>query len=74
MAYPGEGYKMSNYGLKTYTPEEMKEQWREIVEREHKCTTNHTSNRGASQVPEESSEISYFGNDKKYSKTPTYDR
>ena len=39
MAYPGEGYKMSNYGHKTYTPEQMKEQWRESVERETKVGT-----------------------------------
>lgn len=29
MAYPGESYNMSNYGSKTYTPEQTKEQWRE---------------------------------------------
>ena len=32
-AYPGEDYKMSNYGKKRYSPEQKKEQWREGVER-----------------------------------------
>ena len=36
MAYPGEGYKMANYGWKSYTPEQAKEQWRESVQREAK--------------------------------------
>ena len=35
-AYPGEGYKMSNYGLKRYSPEQIKEQWRENVDRQTK--------------------------------------
>ena len=35
-AYPGEGYKMSNYGLKQYSPEQIKEQWRENVNRQTK--------------------------------------
>ena len=30
-AYPGEGNKMSNYGLKVPTPEELKLLWGEIV-------------------------------------------
>lgn len=29
--YPGEGYKMSGYGLKMYNPEEEKNQWVETV-------------------------------------------
>lgn len=35
-AYPGEGYKMSNYGLKTYSAEQIKLQWKKAVEREIK--------------------------------------
>lgn len=31
MAYPGNGQRMSNYGLKTPTPEESKLLWIEIV-------------------------------------------
>lgn len=36
MSYPGEGYKMSNYGLKRYSPEQLKEQWRENIDRQIK--------------------------------------
>jgi len=35
-AYPGEGYKMSNYGLKRYTMHQAMEQWKEAVEKEAK--------------------------------------
>ena len=31
MAYPGDGYKMANYGSKWYTPSQEKEQWAEAV-------------------------------------------
>ena len=43
MAYPGEDYKMSNYGLKTYTPEQIKELWRENTEREIKIASQHNA-------------------------------
>ena len=43
MAYPGEGYKMSNYGLKTYTPEQIKELWRESTTREIKIACQHNA-------------------------------
>ena len=36
MAYPGDGYSMSNYGRKKYSPEQVKEQWKEHVVREIK--------------------------------------
>ncbi len=36
MAYPGDGYKMSNYGKKKYSPDQKKEQWKEYVGREKK--------------------------------------
>ena len=36
MAYPGDGYSMSNYGKKRYSPEQLKEQWKEHVLRETK--------------------------------------
>lgn len=35
-AYPGEGYKMSNYGKKKYSPDQKKEQLREAIERANK--------------------------------------
>lgn len=41
MAYPGEGYNMSNYGLKTYSPEQIKEMWRESTDREAKINRLH---------------------------------
>ena len=34
---------MSNYGLKTYTPEQIKEMWREGIEREIKISKQHTA-------------------------------
>ena len=73
MAYPGEGYQMSNYGLKTFTPEETKEQWREHVEREHKCTTNHVNREPPKEIGDPG-DVTYFGNNKEHTKTTTYDR
>ena len=43
MAYPGEGYKMSNYGVKKYTAEQVKEQWKKSVDREKKVSESYTS-------------------------------
>ena len=43
MAYPGDGYKMSNYGLKTYSPEQSKEMWKEAVHREQTIVKQHSS-------------------------------
>ncbi len=40
MAYPGDGYKMSNYGLKGYTPDQKKEQWKRAVQREEKVSVH----------------------------------
>lgn len=45
MSYPGDGYKMSNYGYKSYTPEQVKEQWRESTVREAKTARLHAANR-----------------------------
>lgn len=49
MAYPGEGYKMSNYGLKTYTPEQIKEVWRESIGREIKIAQQHNATKAKAQ-------------------------
>jgi hypothetical protein len=38
MTYPGDGYKMSNYGFKNYTPDQVREQWKEAVVRERKVS------------------------------------
>ena len=76
---------MSQYGLKTYTPEEEKEQWRELVEREEKMSRHHTSRKlkerekSANEPESDSSQqqpekLSYFDNNKEYEKTTTYDR
>lgn len=50
MAYPGEGYKMSNYGYKTYNPEQIKELWRENTTREFKIAKNHPSSQPITKV------------------------
>jgi len=77
-AYPGEGYKMSNYGLKTYTPEQMKEQWRESVERETKFTKRHSSPKKEpcpeTELSSSLQQVNYFNNDKRYESISTYDR
>ena len=76
-AYPGEGYNMSNYGLKTYTPEQMKEQWREKVERESKVTKYHPASKNTKHHVEQlctSQQLNYFNTDKKYESSSTYDR
>ena len=79
MAYPGEGYHMSNYGVKTFTAEEEKEQWREHVDREAKATRGRRT-RGAGRSPpqEEGTQsckpVSYFNNGKEHQKATTYDK
>lgn len=79
MAYPGDGYHMSSYGVKTFTPEEEKEQWREHVEREAKATRGRRTRRsGRSPLEEEGTRsynpVSYFGNGKEHQKATTYDK
>ena len=76
-AYPGEGYNMSNYGLKKYTPEQMKEQWREKVDRERKVTKYHPASKNTEHHAKQlctSQQSNYFNNDKKYETSSTYDR
>ena len=46
MTYPGDGYKMSNYGYKYYSPDQVKEQWREKVMREEKVRCTLTPSKG----------------------------
>ena len=79
MAYPGDGYHMSNYGVKTFTAEEEKEQWREHVEREAKATRGRrTRGPGGSSPVEEGTQrykpMSYFDNGKEHQKETTYDK
>ena len=71
MAYPGDGYKMSNYGHKTYTPEQTKEQWRESCTREHRISDSH----GATKKRESGgSQDLYFNTRKTHDKVSSYDR
>ena len=70
---------MSSYGVKSFTPEEEKEQWREHVEREAKATRGRRTRRcGRSPLEEESTQsynpVSYFGNGKEHQKATTYDK
>ena len=41
MSVAEKGYQMSNYGLKTYTADQVKEMWRENVCRENKIAKQH---------------------------------
>lgn len=41
MSVADKGYQMSNYGLKTYTADQVKEMWRENVSRENKIAGHH---------------------------------
>ena len=75
MAYPGDGYKMSNYGHKTYTAEQTKEQWRESCTRERRICEGHRLTR---QTRRESGEAAtgpnYFNTSKTHGKVSSYDR
>ena len=78
MAYPGDGYKMSNYGHKTYTAEQTKEQWRESCTRERRITEDHRTTR---QARRESKNLdtadqndNYFNTRKTHAKVSSYDR
>ncbi|XP_022109202.1 uncharacterized protein C5orf49 homolog [Acanthaster planci] len=86
-AYPGEGNKMSNYGLKVPTPEELKLLWEEIVGRERRIRANHLATKGAGsgehwpgvkglEPTEEQmkTKFTYFNNNKEFSPNSTYDR
>lgn len=74
MAYPGEGYKMSNYGYKTYTPEQMKEQWRESVERERNLAKAHSAAKKVNLPDPSTAGTNYFANEKTYPEISSYDR
>ncbi|XP_071812559.1 cilia- and flagella-associated protein 90-like [Apostichopus japonicus] len=86
MAYPGNGQRMSNYGLKTPTPEESKLLWIEIVAREKKIRANHLATKGNNsaewpgiqhQLPskeEMATHHNYFNNEKRHQPNSTYDR
>lgn len=79
MAYPGDGYKMSNYGHKTYTPEQTKEQWRESCTRENRISESHGAAKkrresGGSQDSTASEAMTYFNTHKTHDNVSSYDR
>ncbi|XP_066936699.1 cilia- and flagella-associated protein 90-like isoform X2 [Clytia hemisphaerica] len=73
------GNRRSNYGLKTYTPEETKNQWKETVKRQveihrnHNCAANERRRiekiKNGEYVP-----TSYFNNNKQHKTPSAYDR
>lgn len=75
-----EGHKMSNYGAKTYNPEEQKRQWKEHVNKEMNQQKNHPINKSEHFKKRESCEenldknINYYNSVKQYDKNGTYDR
>ena len=79
MAYPGEGYMMSSYKKKWYTPEQRKLQWEETVKREIHSTNSHPVNKSnpATDVldsPGVKDAESYFNNHKSYPTSYLYDK
>ena len=79
MAYPGEGYTMSSYKKKWYTPEQRKLQWEETVKREIHSTNSHPVNKSnpATDVldsPGVKDAESYFNNHKSYPTSYLYDK
>lgn len=81
MAYPGDGYKMSNYGHKTYTPEQTKEQWRESCTRERRISDGHGATRNTRRAsgeldksPSTETEDNYFNTRKTHDTVSIYDR
>ena len=75
----GAGESRSNYGVKTFTPEEIKNEWIENVERAQRIRKNHKcamqEREGIEKVKNgEISQISYFNNNKQHAVSSTYDR
>ena len=69
----------SNYGLKTYTPEEMKNQWKQHVEKHRLMRVAHKSaNEERQKIAKIKEgfreEISYFNNNKQHFPVSAYDR
>ncbi|XP_063689837.1 uncharacterized protein LOC134822631 [Bolinopsis microptera] len=71
---------MSNYGAKSYNPEEQKRQWKEHVHNEIKTQMNHPISKSEHFVKKEGLEacldrkINYYNSEKQYDKNGTYDR
>ena len=78
-SYPGEGYNMSNYKKKWYTPEQQKLQWEEAVRHENEVTKTHPVNKDKSaeeflNSQEAESAQTYFNNKKSHAVSYTYDQ
>ena len=50
MSVADKGYEMSNYGLKTYNPDQVKEMWRENICKENKIARSHKATTMASET------------------------
>ncbi|XP_073232585.1 cilia- and flagella-associated protein 90-like [Porites lutea] len=81
------GRLMSNYGLKTYTPEQIKEQWRESMKRESRLRDAHLITSSCSEELTKawktnfsrhfSSDVAvqnYFNTNKQHERVSNYDR
>ncbi|XP_057292197.1 cilia- and flagella-associated protein 90-like [Hydractinia symbiolongicarpus] len=69
----------SNYGLKTYTPEETKNQWKETVNRQRLIHMNHKcAEKERKEIKEfklgNVKNLSYFNNNKEHCLVSAYDR
>lgn len=66
---------MSNYGRKTYSPEQVKEMWRESTEKEAKIAKSHdVTKKLAEKKPDLSKPQSYFDNHKTHKRDYEYDK
>ena len=68
---------MSNYGHKTYTPEQTKEQWRESCTREHRISSDHRATKKRRESGDHLGARkgeNYFNTHKTYPKASSYDR
>ena len=50
MSVADKGYEMSNYGLKTYNPDQVKEMWKENIYKENKIARSHKATNMASET------------------------
>ncbi|KAJ7374665.1 hypothetical protein OS493_005006 [Desmophyllum pertusum] len=77
---------MSNYGLKTYTPEQTKEQWRESMKRENRFRDSHLITSSCSEALSKAwktsfsrhlssdAVLNYFNTNKQHDRVSNYDR
>ena len=70
---------MSNYGAKTYNPEEEKRQWKEHVNKEISQNKNHPINKAEhfnirKKDPRKDRNINFYNSEKNHDNNRTYDR